>query len=246
MTALPPCAAIMARAYHVPVAAVETVSTHHRSGGIGIMGIDPGWLPILERAGFNPQAIRGDVCINIAAGAWVLAWAGAGRTAPAPAKEHSKPTPVDPVPTPSPVIESFGDCIQHASRQYRLPEVLFRAILLTEGGRTGAITRNKNGSYDMGPAQINSSWLPRLSVMGIARDRVLNDGCLNIHIGAWILATALGGQTPDNPAEFWRRVGNYNSATPVFNKAYQARVWANVTRLSNTRPTATEKIASAN
>jgi len=244
MTALPPCAAIMAQAYHVPAGIIETVTAHTHPGGIGIMGIDPGWLPVLERVGFKPQAIREDICINIAAGAWVLAWAGAGKTARPSVQEHS--APVDPVPLPSPVIESFGDCIRHASRQYRLPETLFRAILMTEGGRTGAITRNRNGSYDMGPAQINSSWLPRLSAMGIARERVLNDGCLNIHIGAWILATALGGQTPDNPAEFWRRVGNYNSATPVFNRAYQARVWANVTRLSHSRPSAIVKIASAN
>ncbi|GBR20227.1 conjugal transfer protein TrbN [Asaia spathodeae NBRC 105894] len=236
----------MAQAYKVPIAIIEAVSTHTHPGGIGIMGIDPGWLPILERAGFDAQAIRENVCINIAAGAWVLAWANAGKTAPRPVQNHSKPTSLDPIPPPSPVMENFGDCIRHASQKYRLPEVLFRAILLTEGGHVGAITHNKNGSYDMGPAQINSSWLPRLSVMGIARERVLNDGCLNIHIGAWILATALGGQTPDNPAEFWRRVGNYNSGTPVFNKAYQARVWANVTLLSRTRPAAMEKIASAN
>lgn len=246
MTALPPCTAIMAQAYHVPLSAVETVSAHPHPGGIGIMGIDPGWLPILERAGFSAQAIRNDVCINIAAGAWVLAWAGAGRNAPPSARKQAAP-PATPQILPVPrMIPNYGDCIRHASRQYRLPEVLFRAILLTEGGRAGAISRNKNGTYDMGPAQINSSWLPRLAKLGIERERVLNDGCLNIHIGAWILATALGGQTPDNPAEFWRRVGNYNSATPVFNRAYQARVWANVGRLSQSIRSPVEEIASKN
>lgn len=244
MTALPPCTAVMAQAYHVPVGIIETVTAHVHPSGIGIMGIDPGWLPVLERAGFNLQAVREDICINIAAGAWVLAWAGAGQKAPA--GRQGAPIPETPIPPPSPVMPDYGDCIRHASRQYRLPEVLFRAILLTEGGHVGAISRNKNGSYDMGPAQINSSWLPRLAAMGIERDRVLNDGCLNIHIGAWILATALGGQTPDDPAEFWRRVGNYNSATPVFNKAYQARVWGNVGRLSRSNHPPVEQIASQN
>ncbi|WP_234395069.1 lytic transglycosylase domain-containing protein [Acetobacter papayae] len=70
--------------------------------------------------------------------------------------------------------------------------------------------------------------ISELARLGITREQVINDGCLNLQIGAWILARALDGQSPSNPGEFWRRVGNYNSATPIPNVTYQAKVWSHL------------------
>ena len=223
MTALPPCAALAAQAYNVPVASIERVVDHASRPGLGVMKIDPQWLPILQRAGFDPEEVRSNACMNIAAGTWILAWAGASRPSPK-VSEQEKPTS----PPATNFTGSLGACITHAAQQYHLPELLYRSILLTEGGKPGQISQNKNGSYDMGPAQVNSIHLPELARMGISRDQVINDGCLNIHVGAWVLAGTLGGHTPDNAAEFWRRVGNYNSSTPKYNTAYQRKVWRNV------------------
>ena len=223
MTALPPCTALAAQAYNVPVAAIERVADQSSSPGIGPMKIDPRWLPILQRMGFDPEQVRTNACMNIAAGAWILAWANASRSqTPPPQSERPVSRPM------TGFMGPLGACISHAAKQYHLPELLYRAILLTEGGRVGHISRNPNGSYDMGPAQVNSMHLAELADMGISKDQIINDGCLNIHIGAWILAGALGGRTPDNAAEFWRRVGNYNSSTPKYNVAYQRKVWKNV------------------
>ncbi|MBB2164496.1 lytic transglycosylase domain-containing protein [Gluconacetobacter sp. 1b LMG 1731] len=220
MTDLPPCAAVAADAYHVPSAIIAHVVENSGQRGIGVMRIDPGWLPILEHAGFDPTLVRDDVCMNIAAGAWILAWAGAGGHGGQP-HQHEAPPPARPLPG------VLSTCVTRAAAQYHIPEVLFRAILLTEGGAVGRISRNPNGSYDMGPAQVNSTHLAELAHFGITRDELINDGCLNLHVGAWILARELDGHTPAEPGEFWRRVGNYNSRTPKLNQAYQRKVWRN-------------------
>lgn len=234
MPILPACAALAVTAYHVPSTTLETVATHASPDGIGVMGIQPGWLPILAKAGFDPDRVRRDICMNVAAGAWIIAWADQKKK-----RAPDKPEPATPVPSvrSSTPPGRLGTCIADAAHRYRLPLLLFEAVLKTEGGKVGSISKNHNGSYDMGPAQINSAHLPELNRMGIARDQVINDGCLNIHIGAWILARALQGQGTDNPAEFWRRVGNYNSATPVHNRAYQAKVWENVRAMSHSQTT---------
>ena len=233
MTALPPCGDIAAAYYHVAPAQVETVMQHAGASGIGPMGIQPEWLPILPRAGFDPEKVRTDACINIAAGAWILAWSGTGTTA------HREPPPAGKTPLPppsSPLPADLKTCALAAARRYHVHEQLFLAVLATEGGRVGQVVRNRNGSYDMGPAQINSIHLPELARLGITREQVINDGCLNLQIGAWILARALDGQSPSNPGEFWRRVGNYNSATPVPNVTYQAKVWRHLVANTASQP----------
>jgi hypothetical protein len=102
-----------------------------------------------------------------------------------------------------------------------------------QGGHVGQISWNRNGSYDIGPAQVNSTWLPTLEKAGITKAELLNNGCLNIAVGAWILAQAMDGISPHDPAAFWRGVGNYNSRTPTLNQQYGVRVWTNIVRSSH-------------
>ncbi len=228
--ALPPsCSHIVAAYYNVPDTIIETVMAHSSGHGVGPMGIDAGWLPILEQAGFDKEKIQSNTCVNIAAGAWILAWSGASTTSPTHTNPAHQPPWRTPPPSPSsPLSSDLKSCALAAARHYHVHEQLFLAVLATEGGRVGQTVRNRDGSYDMGPAQINSIHLPELARLGITRDQVVNDGCLNLQIGAWILARALDGQSPSNPGEFWRRVGNYNSATPTHNVTYQAKVWSHL------------------
>lgn len=224
MPALPSCGHIVATYYNVPATSVETIIAHSSNRGIGPMGIDSGWLPILERAGFDTDMVRNDACVNIAAGAWILAQSEAKKSV---VNQNNDQKPTNPFKT----LRISGDlqaCATTAARHYKLPEPLFLALLMTEHGQVGKIVGNHNGSYDMGPAQVNSIHLPELAALGITRTQVINDGCLNIQIGAWLLSRELGGETPNHPNEFWRRVGNYNSHTPVHNIEYQRRVWSNV------------------
>lgn len=219
------CLALAASSYNVSRTAIETVlSAPAEVGGVGPMHIPKAWLPILGRAGFAPERVEQDPCTNIEAGAWILAFE---------ALHGPRGTPADspPVQLPGPEVTDAGDnaaCVTKAAHFYHIPVVLLKAVLRTEGGHVGQIHENANGSYDMGPAQINSIWLPVLAKSGITRDMVLYNGCLNISIGAWILGQAMAGASPQDPAEFWRHVGDYNSHTPVWNQRYALKVWNNL------------------
>jgi soluble lytic murein transglycosylase-like protein len=118
-------------------------------------------------------------------------------------------------------------CIDMAAQHYNIHKEILNAILSVEGGRTGMKKRNSNGSYDMGPMQINSSWLPELRRRGISEYEVANDYCTNILVGTWILARELrrAGIPPINTGEFWQTIGRYNSRDPYFSSRYAVRVW---------------------
>jgi len=107
-----------------------------------------------------------------------------------------------------------------------------RAVLREENGKAGQVRRNKNGSFDMGPMQINSVHLPELAKYGITQTMLTNDECLNIHVGTYYLQKNII-TTPGfwTAAGFWKAVGNYHSATPDKNIRYQYRVWGKLNEL---------------
>lgn len=121
-------------------------------------------------------------------------------------------------------------CIVWAAHHYHEPTDplslqayvdLLVAIRLTEGGQPGHISWNHNGSYDIGPMQINSTHLAQLQQLGISYQSLLNDACENIIVGAWILHANLV-----ESRDLWTSIGNYNSHTAVYNVAYQRRIWS--------------------
>lgn len=219
------CLALAARSYNVSKASIHAVlSAPADIGGVGPMHIPTAWLPILARVGFIPARVVHDACTNIEAGTWILAYeAGQKRNRPS--------APLTTLTFQKPEFDDFSrkdECVARAAHYYHIPVTLFSAVLRTEGGHVGEIHENDNGSYDMGPAQINSIWLPVLAKSGITRDMVINDRCLNIFIGAWILGQSLAGVSPENPGKFWQSVGDYNSHTPFWNRQYALKVWNNL------------------
>ena len=85
------------------------------------------------------------------------------------------------------VTEEVVQCIAQASSRYTVPELLLHAIITVEGGRTGKVVKNKNGSLDMGLAQINTSWLEYFSKFGITADHLIYNSCTNVQASAYIL-----------------------------------------------------------
>lgn len=117
-------------------------------------------------------------------------------------------------------------CIQAAAIRYQVAPDLIRAIIRTEGGTTGQTVGNTNGSRDMGLMQINTIHLPELARLGITRQMIVNDECLNIQIGTFILHRELA-----RGGDFWTNVGAYNSRTPVHNVKYRTKVWSNLLKI---------------
>jgi soluble lytic murein transglycosylase-like protein len=82
----------------------------------------------------------------------------------------------------------YQQCVAEAEQRYQVPGLLIYSVWSKERGVVGKTSKkNRNGSYDIGPMQINSSWLPKLAKFSIDEERLTWDACSNIHVGAWIL-----------------------------------------------------------
>lgn len=111
-----------------------------------------------------------------------------------------------------------------ASQTHDVPPALLTGIYKAEGGKVGQEVKNTNGSYDLGPMQINTIWLPELSKKwGVNKEtahrKVRDDACTNINVAAWILRKHLN-ETKD----LAKALEHYHSRTPEFGKKYKKRV----------------------
>jgi soluble lytic murein transglycosylase-like protein len=111
------------------------------------------------------------------------------------------------------------DCMVRAGERYRINPVLLWSIAKQESGFSPlAENKNSNGTTDIGVMQINSAWLPTLKKFGIDR-QALKDSCVNIHVGAWILA-----QNIQRYGYNWEAVGAYNASSQAKRVKYARSV----------------------
>lgn len=115
-------------------------------------------------------------------------------------------------------------CLMLASQTYSVPPAVLVGIYKAEGGKIGQEVSNTNGSYDLGPMQINTIWLPELAKnWGVsestARKWVRDDACTNVGVSAWILRQHL-----DETKSLSKAISYYNSRTPHIGKRYKKRV----------------------
>ena len=116
-----------------------------------------------------------------------------------------------------------------AAAQYNLPLAAMVGILATEGGKTGEALSNTNGTWDMGPFQINTCHVNELLQAGMAPEVILQDGCANAYAAAFILRKEY-----ERTRNIWDAVGAYHSRTPHFRDAYLGRVRKHLIKLSHT------------
>lgn len=192
---------------------------------LGIYGVDAASLPRLQGEGLSAQRILEEDCLNVTVGVYISALdrhpAQAARSettaAVASVRDGSQSRQL-------PRLDGQADrCVDTAAAAYGLPAHVFRAVLRTEGGWAGLKKRNTNGSYDLGPAQINTIHLPELSKHGITEHMLVHDACINIYVGAYRLKVEI-----ERVGDLWRGVGNYHSRTPHLHQAYLKRVRGNL------------------
>ena len=138
---------------------------------------------------------------------------------------------------PPPLLPPYGhldaqvvQCAALASRYYDVPELLMHAVLQKENGRRGTMTHNRNGTWDLGYAQINTSWLPLFSQYGVSARALRDDPCTNVYAEAWVLrynanllhddwfrATVAYNVGPHPKSEAVQRIG-YRYAVDVVNR----------------------------
>ena len=127
-------------------------------------------------------------------------------------------------------------CIALVSAFYHLPPRVLPSIQVVEGGRTGLVASNTNGSADLGVMQVNTLWIaPLASHIGtpesIVRNRLINDPCFNIATAGAIMRIYL----QEEGGNLLRAVGDYHSHTPALNMSYQSKVLAAAQRLFGAR-----------
>lgn len=191
---------------------------------LGIFGVDESAATNLRLNGLTRQRLKDDDCLNVTIGIYLesaqQAVSGLGNISGAQVVDRGSASASKRLPRLDAQAEQ---CVDTAAAAYRLPVNVFRAVLRTEGGWTGLKKRNTNGSYDMGPAQINTIHLPDLSRHGITEQMLVHDACINIYVGAYRLRVEI-----ERVGDLWRGVGNYHSRTPHLHQAYLARVRGNL------------------
>ncbi|MCB1658101.1 MAG: lytic transglycosylase domain-containing protein [Pseudomonadales bacterium] len=98
------------------------------------------------------------------------------------------------------------NCWYSAAERYQVSPHLLYAIASKESSlNPNAIGYNRNGTHDIGLMQINSVWLAELRKYGITR-KSLFDPCVNINVGAWVLA-----QSVQKLGYNWNAIGAYHT-----------------------------------
>ena len=124
-----------------------------------------------------------------------------------------------------PITQAVPNCTwESVGAKYNIHPALLFAIAKTESGIRPNITSapNKNGSYDIGMMQINSSWLPTLAKHGIT-EKHLYDPCISLDVGAWVLHHNM-----QRFGNSWTAVGAYNAASPDKRVVYARKVFNNI------------------
>lgn len=122
------------------------------------------------------------------------------------------------------LAQTFAACLMLAAQSYQIPPAILVGIYHVEGGKIGQQVRNTNGSYDLGPMQINTLWMPQLAKHwnvseGTAKRWVRDDPCTNVQVSAWIFR-----QNWDQAGSLTKAIAWYNSRTPSIGRRYLHKV----------------------
>jgi hypothetical protein len=127
--------------------------------------------------------------------------------------------------------KALAACLLMASNTYQVPPAVMIGIMQVEGGHVGAQTGpNTNGTYDLGPMQVNTRWVPDLAHIWhvdntTARQWIKDDGCVNVHVAAWILKQKIA-----ETGSLYGGIAHYHSATPSVGSQYAGKVIAAMDR----------------
>lgn len=122
-------------------------------------------------------------------------------------------------------------CLIAAAHTYEVPPAVMIGIMQVEGGHIGqAAGPNFNGTYDLGPMQVNTAWVPRLANLwhvnnATARLWLRDDGCVNVNVAAWILKQKIA-----ETGSLYLGIAHYHSATPGEGGRYARKVVAMMDR----------------
>jgi len=120
-------------------------------------------------------------------------------------------------------VSLYAFCFEEAGYEYRIHPAILKAIAEVESNMNPyAVNFNKNGTYDYGLMQINSSWY---YVLGHKRWKKLSDPCYNVKVAAWILTQCI-----NKYGYKWEAVGCYNAVSKYKRIKYVKKIMERVSR----------------
>jgi len=122
------------------------------------------------------------------------------------------------------LIPLTAHCVEAVSAAYEIhPDVLY-ALALVEQGTVGQDNKgNSNGTYDIGPFQINSIHRKELMEYGVSENELRNNGCTNAEAAAWHLRNVVSVDDEAKVSDrqsYLRLIARYHSITPKYNEIY--------------------------
>ena len=117
-----------------------------------------------------------------------------------------------------PDVQERVVCSITAAIKYEIPANILLAIAEKEGGKPGQWVNNRNGTYDVGSMQFNTSYLQDLSKYGITAEHVARVGCYAYDLAAWRVRLHIRNDKGD----IWTKAANYHSRTPKYNAKYRS------------------------
>lgn len=117
-----------------------------------------------------------------------------------------------------PMLQERVVCAIIAAVKYEVPVNIVLAVAEKEGGAPGLLSKNSNGTFDVGAMQLNTHYLEDLKKYGISAEDVAQPGCYSFDLAAW----RLRGHLQHDNDDLWTRAANYHSRTPKYNRIYRA------------------------
>lgn len=110
-------------------------------------------------------------------------------------------------------FKSFAFCFDNAGAYYDVNPQLLKAIATVESSlNANAVNKSENS---LGLMQIHPQWFSRLHKFDITPGQLLSEPCINVNVGAWILAWNF-----NTHGKNWNSIGAYNAG---FSKSERAQ-----------------------
>lgn len=123
-----------------------------------------------------------------------------------------------------------------AATTYGLPETALYALRHKEGGTVGMVSKNRNGTVDYGPFQVNSLWVKTFTAAwdtgsdALTVSLLRDSDCANTFAAAWILRQHL-----TETRSLTKAIAHYHSRTPTRGQPYRDDVLSIMSKIEAPR-----------
>lgn len=123
----------------------------------------------------------------------------------------------------------YDDIFKKYEKEYGISYFLMKSIAMTENNKfkTNVITKNTNGTEDIGLMQINTAWIKWMPEAKITKEKLKNVD-FNIKIAFKIV-----NQIIERHGYSWHSIGRYHSGTPKFKRKWLKRIKSNIKYLAS-------------